>query len=132
MVDADEVETKARAEVERLREASRQYLTSPLHESLKVRRNRFLAHSLEITIQEIRAQEQGRTIAPITVGNEEEILAVTLPLVVGLNGLLRDLRLEFESLGDVWSAYAEDYWLRFSGRPKRRRSLRDLPLNKGM
>lgn len=126
-IDAAHAATEAQQEIRRLCQAAQRYLESDLHMSLKVRRHRVIAHSLEITDQEIRAQERGETVAPIVVGNEQDILNITLPLVIALNRLMRDLHVEFDSTHDVWSAYAEDYWLRFSSRPKRRRSLRDLP-----
>lgn len=125
-VEADRAEAEARAMAERLCLDAQQYLDGDLHMSLKVRRHRVIAHSLEITDQELRAQERGQLIPPIVVGNERDILAITLPLVIGLNRLIRDFQVEFDSTRDVWSVYAEDYWLRFSGRPKRRRRLQDL------
>ncbi|CAO3460799.1 hypothetical protein [Azospirillum argentinense] len=126
-VEADRAEAEARAEAERLCREAQAYLEGPLHMSLKVRRHRVIAHSLEITDQEIRAQRRGQVIDPIRVGDEEDILAITLPLVVDINRLARDLHVGFDNIRDIWGVYAEDYWLRFSGRPKKRRRLADLP-----
>jgi hypothetical protein len=46
--------------------------------------------------------------------------------VINLNLLMRNLHLGFDSLQDVWGVYSEDFWLRFAGRPKKRRKLSDL------
>jgi hypothetical protein len=77
--DADRAEAETRAEAVRLCREVQVYLEGPLHMSLKVRRHKIIAHSLEITDQEIRAERRGQTIDPIKIGDADDILAVTLP-----------------------------------------------------
>jgi hypothetical protein len=124
---AKQVPREICSKVKQIRRMAHDYSHGNLHRSLTNHRNKVLAHSLEITDQEIRAQERGQTIEPILVGYEQDIIDATMPVVIELNLLMRDQNVSFKGFGDNWSAYAEDYWLRFSGEPTGRQRLRELP-----
>jgi hypothetical protein len=110
----DKAEREARELASSLVATIEAFVASDVRESLLNLRNKYVAHSLEITDAEKRAEKSGRAIKPVEIGDIEPALRKTIDIVTDLNLLVRDAGMNLDGLEDVFATYADDFWGRFS------------------
>lgn len=118
--DADAAEDEFQKALTALGKRIDTFIGSGAIQSLRVFRDKVIAHRLEETRAEKTAKAAGVTIEPLKRSDLQDILEETVGIVTELNAVARSHHPSFDKFAGVWRAYAGDFWGRVSSEPKAR------------